>query len=119
MAMPDEVVGCPDGQLVTYACHIWRGICWETEVEISITDDAGSAIVGPTLEKVSRGLMNFRAVTTLSPAARFAGEHFSNICAPLSGVTPVVCSEGRGVQFVSNMRMLKAAFVMDTCPKDP
>ena len=63
--------------------------------------------------------MNFTAVMTLSPAARFAGEHFSNICAPLSGVTPVVCSEGRGVQFVSNMRMLKAAFVMDTCPKDP
>ena len=85
MAMPDEVVGCPDGQLVTYACHIWRGICWETEVEISIMDNAGRAIVGPTLEKVSRGLMNFRAVTTLSPAARFAGEHFSNICAPLSG----------------------------------
>ena len=44
---------------------------------------------------------------------------FRNIRAPLLGGSPVVCSEGTGVQFISTVRMLKAAFVTDACPKGP
>lgn len=31
----------------------------------------------------------------------------------------MVCSEGRGVPFISTVRMLKAASMMDACPKGP